>query len=148
MTNRTPVIKTFLISLFAVGGLLAVLPAATVQAQTAASTADKCNQGFLTFPAWYRGLTNENCDIKSPAEAGGLSTFIWTIVLNLVEILLNVVGYAAVGFIIYGGIKYIYSTGSPSGMAGARKTILNAVIGLVLSILSIAVVNTIAGSLK
>lgn len=122
-----------------------------------------CDAHFLTFPAWYNGVNKSEgvqttpdksssdlpgCSIASPTDVGGLSVFIWTIALNIVEILLNVVGYASVGFIIYGGIKYIYSAGSPNGMVSARKTIMNAVIGLVLSILSVAIVNTIAGSLK
>ena len=104
------------------------------------------NQHFLTFPAWYRGIVNSDCSIKSPAapEFGGFSGFIWRIGLNIVEIILNAVGYAAVGFIIYGGYKYMISAGSPEGMVAARKTIMNASIGLVISIAAVAIVNTIA----
>lgn len=109
--------------------------------------AQPCNQYLLTFPAWYRGIANDgDCSIKSPTEVGNgtIGNFIWTIALNIIEILLNLVGYAAVGFIIYGGYKYMISAGSPDGMVAARKTILNAVIGLAISIAAVAIVRTIS----
>jgi hypothetical protein len=65
-----------------------------------AADGDPCGDArFLTFPAWYNGLTvqnGEDCDIVAPGETGTFSTFVWKIVLNIVEILLNASGYAAV----------------------------------------------------
>jgi hypothetical protein len=121
-------------------GILQLTPTATVYAQDPAPV---CTDSFLTFPSWYRGLTTADCEIESPTVKG-FEVFIWTIVLNVVEIILNLVGYVSVGFIIYGGYKYMISAGSPDGMVAARKTILNAVIGLVISIGSVAIVRTIA----
>src|SRR5690606_20449869 len=109
------------------------------------------SDSFLGFPAWYKGLTEvngENCDIKSPSEAGGATKFVWIIALNIVEMILRASGYAAVAFIIYGGYKYMISVGSPDGMVAARKTMMNAAIGLALSIAAVAIVNTISGALK
>ena len=85
------------------------------------STTSTCNDTLLTFPAWFKGLTDANCEIKSPNDAGGLSTFIWTIVLNVIETMLQLVGYISVGFIIRGGFKYITSNGDPGEMAKAKK---------------------------
>lgn len=107
-----------------------------------------CNDTMLTFPAWFKGLTDGNCNIKSPKDAGGLSTFIWTIILNIVEIMLQLIGYLAAGFIIRGGFKYMTSIGDPGEMAKAKKIIMDAVIGLIISILSVAIVNLIAGAIK
>lgn len=116
----------------------------------AANGQGNCEKRILTFPVWYRGVYDpSNCEIKSPSQVkGGLSGFVWQIVLNIIEIALQVVGYLAVGYIIYGGYRYIVSTGSADGMAKAKTTILNAVIGLVLSIASIAIVNVVAGALR
>ena len=50
-------------------------------------------------------------------------------------------------FIIKGGFNYMLSAGSTDGMAGAKKTITNAVIGLVIVLLSAAIINTIASIL-
>lgn len=106
-----------------------------------------CRGTFLTLPAWYNGLANgPDCDISSPNDVGGIGPFIWKIALNIIELLLRLSGYAAVGFIIYGGYKYMISAGSPEGMVAARKTIMNAAIGLVISIAAVAIVNTIANA--
>ena len=106
---------------------------------------------FLGFPPWYRGLTEtvtidkvEKCEIKALSGDDKVSGFIWTIVLNVIEMLLVAAGYAATAFIIYGGYKYMISAGSPDGMVAARKTIMNAVIGLILSVAAIAIVNTVS----
>jgi hypothetical protein len=112
---------------------------------TPQTTYAACGDQLLTFPAWYKGLTRSDCNIKSPTEVGGIQKFIWKIGLNIVEVMLQLVGYIAVGFIITGGYKYMTSTGSPDGMAKARTTILNAVIGLIISIFSVGIVNVIKG---
>jgi hypothetical protein len=123
---------------------------ATMALPTTASAAIKCDNSFLTFPPWYRGLTeikNGQCNIKAPAgNSNGLSKFIWTIVLNVIEIALQLVGYISVAFIIYGGFTYIVWAGASDRIANARKMILNAVAGLVISLFAVAVVNLIASS--
>lgn len=103
-----------------------------------------CNDHLLTFPAWYRGVVDDACNIKNPNDVGGLPTFIWKIALNIIEVMLQLVGFIAVGYIIRGGFKYLTSTGSPDDIVKARKIILNAIIGLVISIFSIAIVNIVA----
>lgn len=112
-----------------------------------------CSESLLTFPAWYKGLLEDanadKCDIKSPGDSKeSLTKFVWTIALNVISMALNLIGYLAVGYIIYGGYKYMISAGAPDGMVKARKTILNAVIGLLISIFSIAIVNVIAGAIR
>lgn len=121
-----------------IGG--ATLAVATPQTSYAA-----CNERLLTFPAWYKGLVDGSCNIKSPTAVGGLPAFIVKIGLNVIEFMLQLVGYLAVGYIIYGGFRYLTSAGSPDDIAAGKKTILNAVIGLVISIFSIGIVNIVAG---
>lgn len=125
----------------AAGG--ALLTVATPQVTAAA-----CDTRILTIPAWYNGLTDGSCNLQNPNSVGGISNFIWRIALNIVEMILQIVGYITVGFIIFGGYKYMISTGSPDGMVKARKTITNAVIGLLISIFSVAIVNLVAGAIK
>lgn len=118
---------------------------AVAMPQTASAA---CNDRLLTFPAWFKGLTTANCDIQSPTAAkGGIAGFIWTIVFNIIEFMMQLVGYIAVGFIIAGGFKYMTSAGAPDAAARARKTITNAVIGLVIAVFSIAIVNVVAGAI-
>lgn len=108
-----------------------------------AMAADNCNSGFLGFPAWYRGLTNDDCTIKNPNDTGGLSGFIWHIVLNCIEIALVAVSYIAGFLVLYGGFLFIISQGKPEGAAKARMTMLDAIIGLVISMASVAIINFI-----
>ena len=60
---------------------------------------------------------------------------------NIISILLWVVGIAAVIVIIYAGITFITAAGNPSAIARAKTMIIYAVIGLVVAILSYAIVN-------
>jgi hypothetical protein len=113
-----------------------------------------CTDRVLTFPTWYRGLSESKgsgadatCEIKTPGSGStALSDFIWKIALNGIEIAMQVVGYLAVGFIIYGGFKYITGAGDSGKIVTGRKLILNAVIGLVISLFAVAIVNIVLGS--
>lgn len=129
---------------------VAAAPAPTTPTPAAAASPSQCSQSFLTFPTWYRGLVAYNggaCDIVAPKTSDGLSAFIWHIVLNVIEIGLQVVAYLAAGFILWGGFLYLTSQGSADVAAKARKTIFDAVIGLGISIASIAVINLLSGIL-
>lgn len=143
-------IRNWLLAIFFVASTGGATLAVAMPQTTMAACVPK---PLLTIPPWYRGLTRNDCSIMSPSEMPGdektkLSRFIWTIVLNVIEIMLHIVGYISVGFIIYGGFKFITGTGTPDTVVKARTTILNAVIGLILSIASIGIVNVIAGAIK
>jgi hypothetical protein len=134
-------IRNWIISLAIVasaGGALL----ATAMPQTVMAASNDCNQGFLGFPAWYRGLTESgSCGITSPEKVGGLSKFIWHIVLNVVEMALVAIAYVAAFYILYGGFQFMTSQGKPDNAAKARSIILDAIIGLIISFAAIAVVN-------
>lgn len=133
--------KIFLTLSFAV---LLAAPALTVASPQLVAADPKCDKGILSIPPWYRNLTDGDCNIIDPSKAkGGLSGFIWTIVLNAIEIGLNVVGYAALIFIIYGGFLFLTGGNNASQVEKARKTLIYAVVGLVISIASIGIINLI-----
>jgi hypothetical protein len=101
---------------------------------------------FLGIPAWHAGLD------KTEDPGGNSCTVvltdvdnIWQIVLNIADILLRLSIYFAVGFIIYGGVLFVLSQGSPDKIAAAKTTILNAVIGLVLAVTATAIVGYVGG---
>ncbi len=140
--KRIQIIVASFLMMFSIGAA-----SLTVLAPTAAAAGGCVTRPFLTFPAWYRGLTDSQCNILSPSDpsVGGLSSFIWIIVLNVIEIILQVIAYAATLMIIYGGFRFLTAAGNPAGVEQGKKTITNAVIGLVISIASIAIVNLIFG---
>lgn len=106
---------------------------------------------FLTFPAWYRGIAEEKdgvCSIAQPAGGDGLSKFIWTIGLNIVEILIQLVAYISVGYILWGGYTYIRTVSNSSNIARGREMIQNAVIGLIISLLAVLLVSFVVGRIS
>ena len=139
-----------------VGGtvLTVINPTSDIYAATTCTNA----KGFLTLPVWYRGLNPSagDCSIIDPnklypitgGNSYGLSHFIWQIVLNIMDMALQLVGYVAVGFILYGGFTMIISSGAPEVMAKGRKTILDAIIGLIISIGSVGIINLVMGIIK
>lgn len=143
--------KSFIKSVV-LGGMFIFMVAAPVaavvspQVSTVSAQSGTCEGRVLGIPPWYRGLTNNNpptCDLKSPNDVGGLSPFIWKIVLNIIEMAIVIIAYISVFFILYGGFQFIIGGSNPGMIEKARKTILNAVIGLVVAMGAIAITNLI-----
>lgn len=140
-----------LLSLIFAGALLAVTATtaaiASPQPVSAQGPTKNCDAGLLGIPPWYRGLTDDKCNIVSPDSVGGLESFIWRVVLNIIEIALVAAAYLAVFFIIYGGFLFMTGGGNPSQVERGRKSVMNAVIGLVISMGAIAITRFIFGFL-
>ena len=71
-----------------------------------------------------------------------------SVAIKAVEILIYIVGVAAIGFIIYGGILYATSAGKPDTMTKAKKTIMGAVIGLAVALLALGIVVFVKNTVK
>lgn len=83
---------------------------------------------------------NAQGDIQTPENA--------TLWLNdLTSLLTFLAGAIAVIVIIFGGIRYITSTGDATRVKQAKDTILFGVIGLVIAILAYAIVKFIVANL-
>lgn len=111
---------------------------------------DACsNKGkILTLKPWYSGLTNDDCSLKNPgADTNSQANYIWKIALNIVDDLLQLIGYTTVGYIMYGGFLIMTSNGAPDKAAHGRKTIMSAAIGLVIALASVALVNFISSKI-
>ena len=111
--------------------------------------------GFLGFPHWYKYLqgigapsgsnaTSGSSSYTCVAQVGSLSD-VWLIVAAIIEILLRLAALAAIAFIVYGGVQFITSQGDPGNTKQARQTVINALIGLVISIGATSVISFIAG---
>lgn len=137
---------TFGILLWAAGASLALL-STPLFTQPVAAQGTSCSQRFLTMPVWYRGLGTDPCAVNldtlndNPQLGGKLGTAVMIIGLNVVEILMHIAAYTASAFIIIGGFKYMLSAGSPDANAKGRKTIMNAVIGLIISMVAITLIS-------
>ncbi len=135
-----------------VTALFSAVAAGPIVAPTVASAACKDSYLLGVIPPWYRGLTKEqngSCQIQKPdnQKPNSIGQFITKVALNILQAALVIVGFITIFFIIKGGIGYMTSMGTPDGMATARKTITNAIIGLIIAMLSAVIVNYIVGIL-
>lgn len=129
--------------------VLMILGGVSVVRPVAAATPCVPKMQFLGFKTWYDGLKCENVEgsqtIVSPAkddEGSELTSFIWLIALNVLFDICLVIGYLAVGFVIYGGYLYIMSQGDPGRAAKGKKTLTSAIVGLIISMSASVIVNT------
>lgn len=117
-----------------------------------ATEIDGCDKGsaFFGFPKWYKYL--EAVEFTDPVTnrvqcqptIKGINE-IWLIVAAVVEILLRVGALLAIGFIVYGGVTYVLSQGQPDKTKQSLKTIIDALVGLAISIIATALVTFVAG---
>jgi len=105
---------------------------------------------FLGMKPWYEGLCDgdsSSSNIVTPSEDGAngtmtISAFVWTIVLNVLFDLMVVIGYIAVGFVIYGGYLYIMSQGDPTKAQKGKRTLMTAITGVIIAMGASVLVNT------
>lgn len=68
------------------------------------------------------------------------------IVLKIVNFFLTFLGLLAVVMVIYGGFLYVSSAGNEESVGKAKKILLYAGLGIIVIIVSFALVNTILGA--
>lgn len=67
------------------------------------------------------------------------------VALNIISnIILPLIGAIAVGMVIYGGVLFITSSGDPEKVTKARKTLMWAIIGIIIVVLSYAIVVSLS----
>ena len=89
--------------------LCSVMLGLVMPTNQAAAFDTNCTTRFLGLPAWYDGLVDTGtCEIESPAkDEAKLRQFIWTVVANIMALVMGVVGYLAIAFVIFGGFQYL-----------------------------------------
>lgn len=141
-------IKNLAIGIFFVFALAAPLTVVATPQPALAGAA--CEGRLLGIPPWYRGLTDGDCNIKfeNQEEKGALGNFIWKIVLNVVEMAIVITTYATAFFIIYGGFLFMTGGSVPGQVEKGRKTIINAVVGMIICLGAIALTNLLFGIIE
>lgn len=80
------------------------------------------------------------------STATGGEGSIRSLVLRIVNYFLTFLGLISVVMVIYGGITYVIAAGEDEKIGNAKKIITYALVGLVIVLISFAVVNTILGA--
>lgn len=113
------------VSLFLIGALFVAVPPTTSAASVISNACNGSNKGF--------------CNNQSAS--------VYTVIKNLINILITIGGIVAVVMIVVGGITYTTSAGDSTQIKRAKDTIVYAIVGLVVAIMAFAIVNWILGRL-
>jgi hypothetical protein len=111
------------------------------------------SDSFLGIPAWYKYLETSNdesgrCSPQLTEDSeGNKINSVLPIGLAVLEAMIRLAGLVAVIMIFFAGFKFITSQGNPDAAAAARKTAINALIGLVIVVLSTTIISFIGNSL-
>jgi hypothetical protein len=97
---------------------------------------------FLGLQNWDACLSKDD---KSVPQFRDL-TDVWRVAVVLIQDLFKIAGYLAVGYFIWGSFKYVKSQGEPSELTQSRTIITHSIMGLVIVLISIAIVQFIAGT--
>lgn len=99
-----------------------------------ADLGDYCSDGIISVPCFFN---------DGPAGSQSFGALI----LTVIQILLLVVGSLSVLFLIIGGVRYVTAAGNEENAEGAKKTMTHAVIGLIVVVLSFAIITIITNVL-
>jgi hypothetical protein len=119
MKKWKQIVAAFVVSLGLGGGILAFS-----EPVSAVNVFDQCASNVDAAVCKAQGTDNVSSMMKT-----------------VINILLFLIGTIAVVMIVVGGIRYTLSNGNASQVKEAKDTILYAVIGLIIAIMSYAIVN-------
>ncbi len=106
-------------------------------------------KSFFGLPPWFKYLKGEEDQFGRCVPVFGWDNLesLWSIALVAIEILLRIGALVALGYIIFAGFQYITSSGEPDKTKNAKTTIINALVGLVIAILSSYIVSFIGSQI-
>lgn len=116
-------LKIIAIAVFSILGTTTIISSPTL-----AADADVCS-------------TNVPDSVKEAAGCNSNTDSLQSAITNILSAIIGVAGLVSVAYIIVGGVQYMTSSGDSSKTEKAKKTILYALIGLVVCALSFAIVN-------
>ena len=96
--------------------------------------------------AWAQGDLNQGLNsIYNIFPKGGIAGSLTAsgLVINIIKIGLFLSGMIAVVFVIIGGFQYMTSGGNEENAEKGKKTLINAIIGIVIIVLSYVIINVI-----
>ena len=134
MRTRFTIRKLFLIT-FLIALSLTVLSFAVAPANLAFAQGTEVDSGLGKIQGPFSGI---NFDTSNP----------YRLVASLITLALQIGFMIAVVFVIIGGYMYVTSAGNEETAEKGRKTIINAIIGLVIVILSYSIVTVISNTIN
>ena len=115
-----------------------------------------CGICFDVFGNQSQSYYNSSGKLVTPCKANtsngknsnnGAVSDIFLVLLAIVDDLLRVAGLIAVGMVLYSSGRFITSQGEPDGVAKARSSIINALIGTAIALFAIVIVSYLGSTL-
>jgi len=100
---------------------------------------------FQFIPVHAQGLLGGEIAPPRLKDATGGQGDARTLILTILNFFLGFLGLLAVIMIIYGGMLYVSAAGKQESIDKGKKIIMYAIIGIVIILLSFAIVNTVLG---
>ncbi|MCK5460744.1 hypothetical protein KAI58_02065 [Candidatus Gracilibacteria bacterium] len=97
---------------------------------------------FNLDPAFAAMISSSDNPSEIAGATGSNESFRQSI-LTLLNFFLFFLGIVATGFVVYGGFLYVTSQGEDSNVETAKKIISYAAIGIIVVLISFALVNTL-----
>ena len=92
-------------------------------------------------------LSSGSAEYKANGCGGSSTVELKNAITDIISAVIGVLGIVAAIFIVVGGVNYMTSAGDPSKIEKAKKTILWAVIGLIIASLTFVIVNFVVKGL-
>lgn len=106
--------------------------------------------GLFVFLGLEPAMAQETAStMESFAETAGFTTGadISTIIARLIRTFLGFLGVVAVSFMLYGGFLWMTSGGNPERVTRARNVLINAMVGLVITLSAFAITQFVINAL-
>ncbi len=137
------------VSLIVIFSALAI--ASNAAPQKAHALPVRCQDSFLTIPAWYNYLPeSEEGDCQPSLGDGDEEEQVNTslvIGITILEGLLKASTFVALVMIFWGSFKFITSQGNPDNATKARQTVINAAIGFAIVLIASQIVAYVGRTL-
>ena len=147
-------IKLILLAITLLFSISFFTAAPSFAANTKGTQGDGGNSGSSSGDSGNDGTSTDVCssNVAEPVKKaagcyGNADTNFKSTITGILYVIIAISGLVAVTFVIIGGITYMTSSGDANKVAKARKTILYAVIGLIICALSFAIVNWTIGAI-
>lgn len=119
------------------------LVSAPVFAEGSSGTDISSCRTFLGMVAWDCGIATTSDGSIAVSSESDLKNAILQIAMNVLSDISVIAAYLVLGYVIYGGYLYIFSSGDASKVASGKKTLTNAFIGLAIVMSATAIFGAI-----
>ena len=132
--------KKFFKNLFVICVMMLAVLSVTAPLRTESAYADNSCRYLIGMRSW-------DCNGGAWDSEDAIAANIKQVIMNIGEAISTVASYLALGFVIYGGYKYMMSSGDPGKIMSGKKILTRAIIGLAICMLSKVIFNAMIAAM-